>query len=222
MRETPHEDPRLFDLPLAPSSAEGSSSRRGRRGGAPSEPPESLPLFEAEPEEPAVEPEGGSEAGSRHSARARPRALPPPPPALPFATLAARARGALGDLAILGSVGTVAVAGARWLDAPVGWAQGPALLAFLLSWSFLYFVVSLAFWGQTPGMAWAGLVARSGVDEPLSFGQTARRWAATWLTWALAGLPGLLALGGRSLADRASGSNTFELGELDSPDRQAA
>ena len=82
---------------------------------------------------------------------------------------------------------------------------------FLLAWSFLYFVVSLAFWGQTPGMAWAGLIARVGESEPLSFGQTARRWAATWLTWACAGLPGLLAFTGRSLADRMSGSRTYAL-----------
>ena len=92
-----------------------------------------------------------------------------------------------------------------------GWVAHAALLLFLLAWSFLYFVVSLAFWGQTPGMAWAGLIARSGASEPLSFGQTAQRWAATWLTWALVGLPGLLALSGRSLADRLSGSRTYEV-----------
>ena len=57
----------------------------------------------------------------------------------------------------------------------------------------------------------AGLVARTGTSEPLSFGQTAQRWVATWLTWALAGLPGLLALSGRSLADRLSGSRTYEV-----------
>ena len=58
-------------------------------------------------------------------------------------------------------------------------------------------------------MLWAGLVARCGASEPLSFGQSVARWLATWLTWLLGGLPGLLALSGRSLVDRLSGSTTF-------------
>ena len=95
------------------------------------------------------------------------------------------------------------------LDA-FGFAES-GLLLFLLAWSFLYFVIALAFWGQTPGMAWAGVIARARAEEPLSFGQTVRRWAGAWLTWALAGLPGLLALTGRSLADRLSDSRTYEL-----------
>ncbi|MBZ0149688.1 MAG: branched-chain amino acid ABC transporter permease [Pseudorhodoplanes sp.] len=74
-------------------------------------------------------------------------------------------------------------------------------------------VISLAFWGQTPGMAWVGLVARTVAGEPLSFGQTALRWAGSWLTWATLGLAGLSALSGRSLADRVSGSATYALPE---------
>ena len=42
-------------------------------------------------------------------------------------------------------------------------------------------------------------------------------WLGHWLTWLLLGLPGLLALSGRSLADRLSGSCTYELPIADSP-----
>ena len=63
-------------------------------------------------------------------------------------------------------------------------------------------------------MVWAGIVARGEDAEPLAFGQTARRWIGGLLTMALGGLPGLLALSGRSLADRLSGSRTLT---LDSP-----
>lgn len=124
--------------------------------------------------------------------------------------MAVRLRAACGDLAILLGVGAAAAVGATLLGAELSLASLPALLVFLLSFSFLYCVVSLAFWGQTPGMAWCGLVARSQETEPLSFGQTALRWLGHWLTWALLGLPGLLALSGRSLADRLSGSGTYE------------
>lgn len=215
---TPHEEPRLFDLPLAPTPAgdDEPAARRSRRASVP--PPESLPLFPDDESESAdgheLEPPAALEAPRRSRERSGPRPVPPPASEVPTAGLAARTRAAAGDLAVLGAVGALAAAGARMLGAPITPERLPALGLFLLAWSFLYFVVSLAFWGQTPGMAWAGLVARTGSSEPLSFGQTAQRWAATWLTWALAGLPGLLALSGRSLADRLSGSRTYEV-ELD-------
>jgi hypothetical protein len=222
---TPHEEPRLFDLPLAPAShgAEEPVARRSRRPSPP--PPESLPLFPddegAALEEPESDPVDPVEPPRRARERTGPRPVPPPASEAPTAGLAARVRAAAGDLAVLGAVGALAAAGARMLGAPIGVDRLPALALFLLAWSFLYFVVSLAFWGQTPGMAWAGLVARTGASEPLSFGQTAQRWAATWLTWALAGLPGLLALSGRSLADRLSGSRTYDV-ELDPATAPAA
>lgn len=88
----------------------------------------------------------------------------------------------------------------------------PPLVVFALLFSFLYSVFSLAFWGQTPGMAWAGHLARSVTGEPLTFGQTALRWLGGLLTLILAGLPLLLALaGGRSLSDRISDSKTLQL-----------
>jgi hypothetical protein len=218
MSETPHEDPVLFDLPLAPAPPEtgespGAPARRSRR--TTPERSESLPLFGEEESEPAAPAAASAPARAAVPAPERPRPVPVSAPARAEgpedAPLAPRLRAAAGDLVVLAAVATLASAGAGRLGAPIGVEQMPALGVFLLAWSFLYFVVALAFWGQTPGMAWAGLVARSGAAEPLSFGQTARRWAATWLTWALAGLPGLLALTGRSLADRLSGSRTFEL-----------
>jgi len=215
---TPHEEPRLFDLPLAPAphGEEEPVARRTRRPGPP--PPESLPLFPEDESAPFDEPEPeafvAADPPRPTRERAGPRPVPPPASEVPTAGLAARARAAAGDLAVVGAVGALAAAGARMLGAPIAVDRLPALGLFLLAWSFLYFVVSLAFWGQTPGMAWAGLVARAGTSEPLSFGQTAQRWAATWLTWALVGLPGLLALTGRSLADRLSSSRTYDV-ELD-------
>jgi uncharacterized RDD family membrane protein YckC len=135
----------------------------------------------------------------------------------PLAPIPTRLRATFGDLAILLSVSAAAAVGATLLGATLSLESLPAMLVFLLSFSFLYCVVSLAFWGQTPGMAWCGLVARSEETEPLSFGQTAMRWVGHWLTWALLGLPGLLALSGRSLADRLSGSSTYELSLPGSP-----
>jgi len=215
------EEPGLFDLPIsrpAPPPLEDDAEelaapappRRPRRPAAAR--PESLPLFGEDDEFEEEERLASAAAMDSVAAPARPGPQPVPEVAAPpTAGLLPRLRSALGDLAILGAVGVLAATGAGRLGAPLGAGSLPGLLLFLLSWSFLYFVVSLAFWGQTPGMAWAGLVAHTGVAEPLSFGQTARRWAATWLTWALAGLPGLLALSGGSLADRLSGSRTYEL-----------
>ena len=49
--------------------------------------------------------------------------------------------------------------------------------------------------------------------EPLTFDQTVRRWLGAMLTSALAGLPLLLAFGGRTLTDWISGSATYPLDE---------
>ncbi|MEO8277370.1 MAG: RDD family protein [Thermoanaerobaculia bacterium] len=228
------EEPVLFDLPLAgppaghlpPSPAESPrSDAASRRAARRASRPASLPLF-GEEEFPASQ---GSATGTTGSVAAEPAyvELPAPSvrgpvpvprpvvderPAAATAPLQRRVRAAAGDLAILIAVGGIAAVGATLLGARIGIDALPALVVFLLAFSFLYCVVSLAFWGQTPGMAWCGLIARSEETEPLSFGQTAMRWAGHWLTWALLGLPGLLALSGRSLADRMSGSSTYELG----------
>ena len=113
------------------------------------------------------------------------------------------------DLLVHVAVAVLALAGCRALGVMPAVADWPAFGVFLLSFSFLYTVVPLAFWGHTLGMTWAGLTAESTGGEPLSFDQTARRWLGALLTLATAGLPLLLALRGRSLADRLSGSRTL-------------
>lgn len=123
-------------------------------------------------------------------------------------TLASRYLAGLADLAVHAAVAVLLLLGARLLGVPAGFGAWPALVVFLLVFSFLYSILPLAFWGQTPGMAWAGLVARAPGDVSLTFGQTARRWLGSLLTVALLGLPTLLAAtGGRSLADIMSGSD---------------
>jgi len=232
MNEDSRGEPGLFDLPLDPpppspddeeaaaaldADPAGEPAAPGRREGRRASRPGTLPLFsENEIEEHLAEHlpgaavrKVGGESVIEPPSRPRPVAVPPPAPAPATAGLGRRARAAAADLVILAAVGLVAAVGATALEAPVGPAQLGPLALFVLVFSFVYFVVSLAFWGSTPGMTWAGLVARTGDSEPLSFGQTALRWLGTWLTWALAGLPGLLALTGRSLADRLSGSRTL-------------
>lgn len=80
----------------------------------------------------------------------------------------------------------------------------PGYLAFLFVFSFLYWVVPLSFWGQTPGMAWTAVASRNQDGCPLSFRQAVARWAAVLLTVLTLGLPLLLLLTGRSLGDRLS------------------
>jgi uncharacterized RDD family membrane protein YckC len=231
MTEDPRLERGLFDLPLeAPPPAlvepeeerEPPRPRTPERAGAAARGasrPESLSLFDDEelssaPISPRTgstrydPPVPGADLARASAARPRPRALPPPERESEAATLVARLLGSSGDLVVVAATGAVAALGARWLDAPIGVGQLGPLALFLLAWSFVYFVVPLAFWGATPGMSWAGVVARTSPSEPLSFGQAALRWLGTWLTWATLGLGGLLALTGRSLADRVSGSTT--------------
>jgi uncharacterized RDD family membrane protein YckC len=121
-----------------------------------------------------------------------------------------RAASGLADLLVHLAVGIVALAGCRYLGVTPDVRDWPALTVFLLSFSFLYTVVPLAFWGHTLGMTWAGLTSQSNDGEPLSFDQTARRWLGMLLTLAALGLPLLLALTGRSLVDRMSDSSTLQ------------
>ena len=127
------------------------------------------------------------------------------------ATLRDRVLSGLLDLGIqllvLGA--TVASVHAMGIAVSPGDAAPFALLGLIFS--FLYWFIPLAFWGQTPGMAWVGNSATSLSDEPLTFGQSVLRWIGALLTLALAGLPLLLALGGRSLTDRLSDSKTVVL-----------
>lgn len=123
-------------------------------------------------------------------------------------TFGLRVLGGLADLAVHGGVLMLAILGQGLLGLSPSLGQAPAYAVFLLAFSFLYCVVPMAFWGQTPGMASLGLVVRTPEGENLTFPQTALRWGAGILTFALLGIPILIALSGRSLGDRWSRSET--------------
>jgi len=152
---------------------------------------------------PSGEP-GDGDPGEASDTSARPAAVP--------ATLTHRLAASLLDGGVLLVVTAGAILGAFLLGVRWDADDLPALGMFLLVFSFVYSVMPLAFWGRTPGMALARVLSRGADGGPLTFGQTALRWLAGLVTVALAGLPLLLslpALGGRSLADRLSGSHTW-------------
>lgn len=113
------------------------------------------------------------------------------------------------DFLALLAVLTIALVGAVTMGVGLNAALLAPLLLFAAIFSFLYYVLPLAFWGRTPGMSWAQLVARDDGNQPLTFGQTALRWVGAVVTAALLGVPLLLALSGRSLADRLSGTRSY-------------
>jgi uncharacterized RDD family membrane protein YckC len=135
-----------------------------------------------------------------------------PAPVEMVAGIGARVSAGILDLAVVAAACGVALVGSWALGAKPMRGAGPGLLLFALCFSYLYEVVPLTFWGRTPGMALAGLVARNTNGEPLVIRQSFYRWLASLLTVVLLGLPSLLALGGRrSLADRMSHSLTVRL-----------
>lgn len=127
------------------------------------------------------------------------------------ALLQDRLLGGLADLTLHLAVIGLAIVATQLIGVPIRWGDWPPFLGLGLAFSFLYTVIPLAFWGHTPGMAWVGHSARSLSDEPLSFGQTLLRWIGSLLTVGLCGLPLLLAFSGRSLSDRLSDSQTFQI-----------
>jgi len=194
------EEPLLFDLPLSPGGADDEleeepplrrkrTARDASRSG-PVPVPMLEPAFDSEEEE-AVAATPGHEFASRGS----------------------RIAAGLADLVVHAAVGVMALFGCRGLGVRPDLSTAPAFAIFLLAFSFLYVVLPLAFWGHTPGMAWAGITSRNRDGEPLSFDQTARRWLGAVLTLALVGLPLLLAIGGRTLTDWVSGSATYPVEE---------
>lgn len=230
-------EPRLFDLPLEPASKVSEAGapvpRRGARRPLVAE---SLPLFgepgvSAPENDEVLPPAAGSESFELSASREAPAAPAPAPPlgprplpdppapargnatgmALSAPPLVARLRATLANLVVYGGLLALVWLGLAAMGREVQLDDAPAVALFVLAFSFLYTVIPLAFWGQTPGMVWAGLVARCGESEPLAFGQTARRWLGGLLTLLLAGLPGLLALRGGSLTDRLSGSTTWHV-----------
>ena len=117
-----------------------------------------------------------------------------------------RLKAGLLDLAAVAGTILLAIGGAWTLGAEIGVASTPALLLFATAFSFLYTIVPLTFWGRTPGMAVLGLVARTRNQIPLTIQQSIRRWLGAVATVVLLGLPLVLVLTGRSLADRLSSS----------------
>ena len=195
MRHEDTEDQLLFDLPLDPAATATAPITRPEPRRAPARPP--VKVAPAPPPPALVIPEEDEEDEEmEESAAAR-------------AGLGSRLAAGVADLLIHAAVLMVALIGTRLLGVRVTLADAPALGVFLLAFSFLYTIVPLAFWGHTLGMAWSGLVSQNRDGEPLTFDQTARRWLGAVLTLAAAGLPLLLALGGRSLADLLSGSVTW-------------
>ena len=189
------EEPLLFDLPLA---APGSGE---------------------EPEEELTRPPRRRAAASAETRRMGPVPVPEPEdreeirpelgPRSEFAGRLRRLAAGVADLIVHAAVGVLALLGCRWLEVRPEIHEWPAFAVFLLVFSLLYTVLPLAFWGHTPGMAWAAITSRNRDGEPLTFDQTVRRWLGALLTLALAGLPVLLGFGGRTLTDWVSGSATY-------------
>jgi uncharacterized RDD family membrane protein YckC len=207
-----------------------------RRPGKPNEPEEpmlfDLPLSGHEPEEEPAEPLPAPKRSSSREPRRRAGPVPVPVPVIEeegppdasrgeLAGPGRRLAAGLADLVVHAAFGVVALFGCRGLGVRPELPEAPALGVFLLSFSFLYIVLPLAFWGHTPGMTWAGITSRNRDGEPLTFDQTARRWLGAILTLALAGLPLLLAFGGRSLNDWISGSATYPIDGEDEPELAA-
>ncbi len=125
------------------------------------------------------------------------------------ASLLARAWAAAIDAtAMLATLGLL-LAGGALLGAATGLRSLAFYLPTLLVFSFLYHVLPLMFWGRTPGMVRAGVVARATDGASMTGAQALRRWIAGQVTVLLVGLPGLAALAGRSFSDRASGTVTL-------------
>jgi uncharacterized RDD family membrane protein YckC len=173
-----------------------------------------LPLFPHSHREPGHDLEDAPLHGGVVTARAaEPSVLPQRPAARPRppepAGVGSRLAAGVIDLLVHAALCAVLLGGSSLLGAPVRPQHAVPLAFVILVFSYLYYVVPLAFWGRTPGMAVAGLRARTLDDKPLSLPQAGKHWLALLLTAATGGLGTLLALGGRSLADRLSGTQTL-------------
>ncbi len=202
--DEPADEPLLFDLPLTgPKEAEEPElpkrPTRGNRSAAPPQP-------SAVPELPLTPRKGPTPVPS-------PAPRDEPTPTTGLASRGRRLAAGIADLVIHAAIVVAVLLGAGWMGVRPTLSDGPALAIFLLSFSFLYTVLPLAFWGYTPGMAWANLSARNRDGEALTFDQTARRWLGGLLTALALGLPLLILIGGRSLTDWISGSVTYPVEE---------
>ena len=205
----PIEQGRLFDFDLDEGEPEGA--------GPAAEKP-LLPLDE-DPDERTGEPE--EEPSALDVPLERPKTGQAPaaatasaPPAEGTGTVAPSAgsrflAGGLDVLLHLLLAGTI-LGLLKTLGVPLAPRSLAAVTLVLLVFSFFYVVISLAFWGATLGMSALDLMTDTEGDEPVAFGQAARRWLGGVLTVGAAGLPALLVFTGRSLADRLSGSRVSQ------------
>jgi len=209
--------PRLFDVSAAPDATEGEPAPPLTLDDLPlfGEREESAPLVAEPPEKPQpaleFEPEPVSTEGKKiveSAVEVEPATPTPPGRSQGPASLTDRLGAALLDLGVMAATAIALVGGAALLGATPRPSDWPLIAVPWLLFSFLYYVVPVAFWGRTPGMASMSLTARTLDNRPLSLGQSVRRWLATLGTTALVGLPGLLAISGRSATDRLSQSMT--------------
>jgi len=196
-----------------------------------SDDPLELPLFDPPPQQPAdapiiIEPLDLTTAAAQ--AELLPKAPAEPPPAAPSespspepsppapraepqpAGIGGRFTAGLIDLLLHAAIGALLVGGTALLGVEITARHAAPLAVVLLLFSFLYHVVPLAFWGNTPGMAVVDLRTRTLDDRPLSLPQATGRWLALLLTVLSCGSGVLLAIGGKSLADRLSNSQTLQ------------
>lgn len=197
-RKDPPEEPFLFDLPLGKGGGSDAAAAEGRQGAR----------------------KGERRAGAEHlraleiplEDRTPAEVASPDPewdgPAV-TASRSARLLAGLADGVMHAAMVALGVIGARQVGVRPVLADWPGFVLFLLAFSFLYVVVSLAFWGHTLGMAWVGLSSRSRDGEALSFDQAVRRWLGGILSACLLGLPLLFAFRGRTLSDLISSSETL-------------
>lgn len=212
-------EPRLFDLPLEPQGETEKAAPPSRPRPSPPravEPAGPLPLFAEEeaglPASPKPRRAESAAVTDLPARGAEPEREVPAAAVYPPASVGSRLLAALADLGLHAVVLGLAVGGSALLGIRPERLPPLPLALFLFAFSFLYTVVPLAFWGQTPGMTWRGILARGGGSEPLTFTQTFLRWLGTLLTIGGLGLPLLLVFaGGRSLADRLSGTETVLL-----------
>jgi uncharacterized RDD family membrane protein YckC len=183
------DEPLLFDLPLAgPIEEEPVFEERKRpaRAARTATPPRPVPV-------PAPEPVEEEETASPSE----------------FAGRAPRLAAGGADLLVHAAILVAALLGVRGMGVRTALTVWPAFTLFLLSFSFLYTVLPLAFWGHTLGMAWRGITSRNRDGEPLTFDQTVRRWLGGIVTVATLGLPLLVTGDRRSLTDLLSGSASY-------------
>lgn len=201
-RSVSDEEPGLFDFPLRPEQY--SSTDEETRDTSPA--PEQVSIDLADPNSLFPTLDETRRSGEAPQIRSDTASDQEPRPRAP---LIGRLLAALFDLGLIILVGLFCILSSGFLGLQAKDLSWPPLALFLLSFSFLYHVIPLSFWGRTPGMAITGLTSRNANDLPLSIGQTGLRWLGTMLTLALIGLPAMLVFTGASLTDRISGSLTF-------------